>query len=222
MKGLKIGYLRTKRLDNDNMNKTAEPMDYLRAAKRTAGPVTVFAPTDLPDRKKRYGNSLEDATPEELISWWRDIAALPKSYSSRLKNHKAVSSGQFEKVSAAFQRGFIKAAVDARLVPSPSLAELQRELAGINTSIQQVGPSIGDQIGSTLLDRMNTAVSAGAGGLMGAGVGGSLGYWLGKDEEEKKDNRGMTTLLGALAGSGLGLAGGALMAPQVTAMISRK
>ena len=118
----------------------------------------------------------------------------------------------------AFYKGFLKAAVDAKVVPSPSLDELQRSLAGINDSIKQVGPSVGNTIGNSLLDRMNTAVAGGSGALMGAGAGGALGYWLGKDEEEKKDNRGMTALLGALAGGGVGLAGGAMMAPHIAKM----
>ncbi|NBQ71105.1 MAG: hypothetical protein EBU46_20650 [Nitrosomonadaceae bacterium] len=115
----------------------------------------------------------------------------------------------------AFYRGFLKAAVEAKLTPSPSLEEIQRSLSGINDSIKQIGPSVGNTIGNSLLDRMNTAVSGGSGALMGAGLGGSLGYWLGKDEEEKKDNRGLTALLGALAGGGAGLAGGALMSPKI-------
>lgn len=150
----------------------------------------------------------------------------------------------------AFRRGFLKAAVEAKVVPSPAVDQLQQSLnsgvghvgslAGqgaqgveqlkalaasspellaqlkqLNSNVSNLGPSVGGAIGGTLLDRMNTAVSAGSGGLMGAGAGGALGYWLGKDENEKKDNRGLTSLLGALAGGGVGMAGGALMAPKI-------
>ena len=108
------------------------------------------------------------------------------------------------KLKKAFDAGFMKAACDAGLSEGQAI-DLLKE-ATIGQWLEQFSPAAPD-IQRSMLN--NTLLSAGATGAAGAGLGGLTGYLAGKNKQNPQEDHSIRdSILGALAGGGLGALGG--------------